>query len=109
MTMGGKECSLGSSFMVIKYTRKGRKVRSAGRFGPRYGTKIRKLVVEVEEKMRAPHKCASCGQLTVRRVGTGIWQCRKCGYTFAGGTYVPQTPSAEALLRAIRRSSEQEG
>ncbi len=94
--------------MVIKYTRKGRKVRAAGRFGPRYGTKIRKLVVEVEEKMRAAHKCASCGHPAVRRIGTGIWQCRKCGYTFAGGTYTPQTPTGDSLLRTIRRSSEME-
>ncbi|MHC1571106.1 MAG: 50S ribosomal protein L37ae [Methermicoccaceae archaeon] len=94
--------------MVIKYTRKGRKVRAAGRFGPRYGTKIRKLVVEVEEKMRAAHVCASCGQPAVRRIGTGIWQCKKCGYTFAGGTYIPRTPAADALHRTIRRSSEME-
>ncbi|MHC1625336.1 MAG: 50S ribosomal protein L37ae [Methermicoccaceae archaeon] len=87
--------------MAKKYTKKGRKTRSAGRFGPRYGRKVRKLVADIEAKTQAPHKCPSCGHLTVKRVGTGIWKCRKCGYTFAGGTYVPHTPAVESLTQAM--------
>ena len=86
--------------------RKKAKVRTAGRFGVRYGRKIRKMVASIEEQTRAAHKCPRCGKKSVKRVGTGIWCCSRCGYTFAGGTYIPQTPTGIAVQRAIRREAE---
>ncbi len=80
---------------------KGRKSRSAGRFGTRYGTKNRKLVADIEEKMHSDYACSKCGAIKVRRVGTGIWQCAKCKATFAGGSYVPQTSAHLTVLRAV--------
>jgi large subunit ribosomal protein L37Ae len=49
----------------------------------RYGRNIRKRVADIEEKMHEKHKCTQCGFSSVRRIGTGIWKCRKCGHTFA--------------------------
>ena len=92
--------------MVRKQRRKKRKVKTAGRFGVRYGRKIRKMVASIEEQTRAAHKCPRCGKKSVKRVGTGIWRCSRCGYTFAGGTYIPQTPMGIAVQRAIRREAE---
>lgn len=66
-----------------------KKVGSAGRFGPRYGTKVRKLVLEIERRAKGPHRCPSCGALKVGRVSTSIWQCRRCGVKFASGAYIP--------------------
>lgn len=86
--------------------RKGRKTKSAGRFGVRYGTRIRKAVVAIEERTHAEHDCPKCKKGAVKRVGTGIWRCAKCGYTFSGGTYVPQTPLGLASQRAIKRAVE---
>ena len=86
--------------------RKKAKVRTAGRFGVRYGRKIRKMVASSEEQTRAAHKCPRCGKKSVKRVGTGIWRCSRCGYTFVGGTYIPQTPTGIAVQRAIRREAE---
>ncbi|HMA06013.1 MAG TPA: 50S ribosomal protein L37ae [Methanomicrobiales archaeon] len=88
---------------TTKQGSKGRVSRSAGRFGPRYGRFIRKRVVEVEDISRATHTCPSCDQVAVRRKGTGIWQCRKCGYKFAGGAYVPQTPTFRIAQRSIEK------
>lgn len=74
---------------------------STGKFGPRYGTKIRKLAVEVERKLRQRYRCPSCGALRVKRVSTSIWQCRRCGVKFAGAAYSPSVlaTSTEASVR----------
>jgi large subunit ribosomal protein L37Ae len=92
--------------MAKKYSRKGRVTRSAGRFGVRYGRKDRKLVADLEEKMHMPHTCAKCARPSVRRIGTGIWQCKKCGYTFAGGTFLPQTPVGLTVARSVKKATE---
>jgi large subunit ribosomal protein L37Ae len=84
---------------------KGRVSRSAGRFGPRYGRFIRKRIVEVEELEKATHTCPRCDRPAVKRKGTGIWECRKCGYRFAGGAYVPQTPTFRIAQRSIEKPS----
>ena len=85
---------------------KGRKTRSAGRFGCRYGRKARMLVADIEENMRQAHKCPKCGRMSVWREGTGIWSCTKCKYTFTGGTYLPQSPSGKTMARTIRKAVE---
>ena len=73
-----------------------KKVGPTGRLGPRYGTKVRKLVLEVERKLRRSYKCPSCGAVRVKRVGASIWQCRRCGTKFAGATYSPSMLVAPA-------------
>ncbi|MCW7071287.1 MAG: 50S ribosomal protein L37ae [Methanophagales archaeon] len=90
-----------------KGKKKGKKTKSAGRFGVRYGRKIRKVVAAVEEKSRATHDCPRCVRKSVKRVGTGIWRCSKCGFTFSGGTYLPQTPTGVTAQRAINRLAEE--
>jgi len=87
---------------MVKNSSKGHKSRSAGRFGVRYGTKARKLVGDSEEKMRAKYTCSKCGAKKISRIGTGIWQCSKCEHTFAGGSYVPQSPAHMTVLRAVQ-------
>ena len=68
-----------------------KKVGSAGRFQARYGVKARTRVRDVEIHQKIKHKCPNCSQNTIKRVGTGIWKCKKCGNTYAGGAYVPKT------------------
>jgi len=92
--------------MVKKYTRKGHKTRSAGRFGVRYGRKNRKLVADIEERMRQGYKCPGCGMVAIRRIGTGIWNCRKCDHTFAGGTYQPYSSVGLAAIRSVKKAME---
>ena len=64
-----------------------KKIKSAGRFGSRYGKKVRVKLVKVEEKQRKKQKCPFCGKLGVKRMAKGIWKCPRCEKKFAGGTY----------------------
>ena len=84
----------------------GRVTRSAGRFGPRYGRVGRKRVADIEEEMNDDHECPECGEDKVSRTDTGIWECGKCDYRFAGGAYRMTTPGGEAVERAIREAQE---
>ncbi|MHA1238604.1 MAG: 50S ribosomal protein L37ae [Candidatus Odinarchaeia archaeon] len=79
-----------------------KKVGVTGRFGPRYGSTIRKRVREIEEKTLRPHKCPSCASLKVKKVSVGVWACRKCGYTFAGGAWIPQTDAGKTIMRVTK-------
>ncbi|MBU0894385.1 MAG: 50S ribosomal protein L37ae [Nanoarchaeota archaeon] len=66
-----------------------KKTKSAGRFGARYGKRVRNKLVKVEEKQRKKQKCPFCGKLGVKRLSKGIWQCtrKKCNKKFASNTY----------------------
>ena len=66
-----------------------KKVRSAGRFGPRYGRRIRNKIVAIE-KDKHVMKCPICLKLkSLKRVASGIWYCTKCDNKFAGKAYKP--------------------
>jgi len=66
-----------------------RKVGPSGRFGVRYGKGVKKKLVEVERVQKRKHKCPNCLKPGLKRVATGIWECRKCGLKFAGKAYEP--------------------
>lgn len=85
-----------------------RRTGSAGRFGARYGRVARRRVSEIEAEMRDDHTCPDCGAAKVSRKGTGVWHCSRCEYTFAGGSYRPETPGGRAVRRSIRTALEDE-
>lgn len=64
-----------------------KKVGSAGRFGTRYGRKIRLTVSKIEKEERKRYVCPKCNLPYVKRVACGIWKCKKCGLKFAGPAY----------------------
>jgi len=65
-----------------------KKVKSTGRFGARYGIKLRKRVREIEQKQKGKHKCPYCLKIgAVRRLSFGIWVCDRCGNKFTGKAY----------------------
>ncbi len=63
-----------------------KKVKAAGRFGARYGTRVRKKIAEIESVQRKKQNCIFCNGI-VKRLSTGIWQCKKCNKKFAGHAY----------------------
>ncbi|AKG92052.1 ribosomal protein L37a [Geoglobus ahangari] len=80
-----------------------KKVKMAGRFGPRYGIRVRRSIVEIESQQRKKYVCKKCGKKAVKRVGTAIWECRSCGYKFAGGAYIPVSPAAKIVEQAVSK------
>lgn len=66
---------------------KTKKVGSTGRFGARYGIIIRRKVGDVEKLQKTWYKCSNCSAVRVKRISTGIWQCKKCGVKFASRAY----------------------
>lgn len=83
-----------------------KKVKSVGRFGPRYGVRIRRRIREIEVRQKGWHECPACAAPRVKRVSTAIWECRKCGHKFAGGSYMPHTPAYNANERILRELGE---
>ena len=80
-----------------------KKVGSAGRFQARYGVRTRTRVRDVEIQQKRRHTCPQCGKNAVKRSGTGVWMCKKCGNIFAGGAYLPKTAQGldvDKILRA---------
>lgn len=68
---------------------KTKKVGSTGRFGVRYGIKLRQRVLDVEKRQKQKHKCPYCRKLKVKRVAAGIFLCKKCDSKFTGKAYWP--------------------
>jgi large subunit ribosomal protein L37Ae len=68
-----------------------KKIGSAGRFGSRYGKKVRQLVSDIERTQKQRHICPKCDMPYVDREVAGIWKCRKCGTKFAGGAWTTVT------------------
>ena|SRR5881397_1575669 len=73
-----------------------------GGFGARYGTVARRQYVEIVSGLRTRHECPRCKFKAVKRWSVGVWFCKKCGYRFAGGAYMPVTKLGEIASRATR-------
>jgi large subunit ribosomal protein L37Ae len=67
---------------------------------------MRKQVATIEKVQKAAHVCEKCGSASVYRDGTAIWACVKCGFTFAGGAYAPQTGAGLGAAQALRAVQE---
>jgi len=68
-----------------------KKLASAGRFGARYGRRIKQRLLNSEISQRSKHKCPYCLKLKVKRLSLGIWYCNGCEAKFTGKAYSPAT------------------
>lgn len=64
-----------------------KKVGSAGRFGARYGKRLRQKIATLEKEQKQPQKCPYCHRLVVKRLSAGIWFCKKCDSKFTSKAY----------------------
>ena len=79
-----------------------KKVGPTRGLGPRYGSTVRKRYIKIMQELKKPHKCPDCGFSRVKRVSVGVWKCRKCGFTFAGGAYTPVTKLGIVAKRSAK-------
>lgn len=74
-----------------------KKVGIAGKYGARYGVKVRKQITQVEQEKIKKHVCPRCKHKSVKRMDTGIWKCKRCNLKFASGAYVPYIQKAQSV------------
>ncbi|MCK4477755.1 50S ribosomal protein L37ae [Candidatus Bathyarchaeota archaeon] len=84
---------------------KTKKIGPTGGLKSRYGATVRKRYIEVVTETKKRHRCPQCHASTVKRQSVGVWECRKCGFTFTGGAYTPSTKLGATAKRAARGAS----
>ncbi|MBD3252223.1 50S ribosomal protein L37ae [Candidatus Pacearchaeota archaeon] len=63
-----------------------KKTKAAGRFGARYGRRVRVKIADIETNQRKKQNCIFCTGIA-KRLSKGIWECKKCRKKFASHTY----------------------
>ena len=83
--------------------RRTKKQGICGKYGTRYGGSLRKVIKKIEISQHSTYNCSFCGKDTQKRVVSGIWSCRSCHKTIAGGAYMPSTPAAITVRSTMAR------
>jgi large subunit ribosomal protein L37Ae len=52
--------------------------------GAKYGGTLRKRIFR---ELKAARECPSCSSMKLARTSSGVWKCKSCGYTVAGGAF----------------------
>ena len=79
------------------------KVGLTGKYGTRYGAKLRKQVKGIEILQRTKYVCPFCGKTKVKRSAVGIWKCKSCRRSMAGGAWEFNTTAAVTAKTTIQR------
>ena len=82
------------------------KAGATARFGARYGVSVRRNAGSAMAKRSRKYTCPVCQYPKVERQSVGIWSCKKCDHTFAGGAWEPFTRASDSNNRILRRSVE---
>ncbi|KAF9585758.1 60S ribosomal protein L37A [Lunasporangiospora selenospora] len=83
-----------------------KKVGVVGKYGVRYGASLRKQVKKMEITQHSKYTCTFCGRDAVKRQAVGIWSCRGCKKTMAGGAWTLSTTAAATVRSTTRRLRE---
>lgn len=83
-----------------------KKVGITGKYATRYGASLRKMVKKMEVTQHSKYTCVFCGKDAMRRTCVGIWGCKGCKKTVAGGAYVYSTTTAATVRSNVRRLRE---
>lgn len=81
-----------------------KRVGSTGKFGPRYGTRTKKMIAAIEKIQKQRQSCPLCERKSLKRVASGVWICRKCGGKIAGGAYFPESTASQVIKKSMTES-----
>ena len=84
-------------------TKRTQKAGIVGKYGTRYGGALRKISKKYEVAMHLRYVCPFCGKQAVKRQSVGIWRCRACFKTTAGGAWTPTTNAGQAAKGTLQR------
>merc|ERR1712216_416524 len=87
----------------FQMARRTKEVGISGKYGTRYGASLRKLVKKIEIQQHAKYQCTFCGKTNVKRQAVGIWHCKSCQKTMAGGAWTLATAAATTVKTTIGR------
>ncbi len=82
-----------------------RKAGVTGKYGVRYGATLRKSIKKMEITQHATYTCTFCGKDAVKRTAVGIWHCKACKKTTAGGAWTVSTTAAATVRRLVNHSN----
>jgi large subunit ribosomal protein L37Ae len=68
-------------------TAKTKKIKSSGKFGAGFGTRVRKNYNKIEIIQRKRQNSPFYPKSQAKRIAAGIWKCLKTGRVFAGPAY----------------------
>ncbi|KAF6014162.1 60S ribosomal protein L43A [Brettanomyces bruxellensis] len=88
------------------WSKRTKKVGITGKYGIRYGSSLRRQCKKLEVQQHSRYDCSFCGKKAVKREATGIWKCKACNKTIAGGAYSVSTAAAATIRSTIRRLRE---
>merc|ERR1711946_55888 len=92
--------------LILKMTKRTQKVGITGKYATRYGASLRKTVKKMEVSQHATYTCPFCGKDALKRKVVGVWHCKGCRKTIAGGAWTHSTTAAVTVRSAIRRLRE---
>ncbi|KAJ3385053.1 60S ribosomal protein L43 [Entophlyctis sp. JEL0112] len=92
--------------MDARSAKRTKKVGVTGKYGTRYGASLRKQVKKFEITQHAKYTCTFCGKDAVKRTAVGIWSCKGCKKTLAGGAWTVGTTAAATVRGTVRRLRE---
>ncbi len=79
------------------------KLGSTSRFGARYSSPLKQVVMEIEKVQKSRQICPQCRRKSLKRRGYSLWICGKCGAKIAGGAYEPQTGIGQLVERIVKK------
>lgn len=64
-----------------------RKIKIAGKFGVRYGSKVKERYTSVVSRQAKKQQCPYCKKYGAKRLAKGLWTCKACDKKFTSHAY----------------------